>query len=283
MVARAARTGGRRPGVQRSVEGFHIVLAVIIVLGVFLVWYSRYQAENGSTANSIPPTTKQTWITGISFDVCGTVEPNLPTNPNLYTGTANSSTASKTPASGTIKLGLYTKGDGIIRIHPLSHADAGDNATLGRFVTHYPGLALSQTEFVYPGKPAKHNGDTCGGKPGTVQVKIWPNTLTTTQGILVSGNPADQKLGNDQLITVAFLPKGAHIPRPPQSVITTLLSTSTASTTTTTPASASTTAPAITASTVPPIIPSSVPHIVPTTAPRTIPTTSKAPTTSKHP
>lgn len=245
MVARAARTGGgRRAGTGRTVQTFHLVLIAIVVVGIGLVWFSRYEAENGTVANSTPPTTKQTWLTGYSIDICGTRQPNLPTNANLYTaGTSVKTSAGKPVVSGTVELSLYTEGDGIIHIHPLARADAGDNATLGLFVKEYPGLTLDQTELRYPGGKLYTNGDKCGTKRGTVEVELWKNLLQSATGALVPGNPDNLKLDNDQLITIAFLPAGQTVPRPPESIVNSIFaspSTTTTVPTTTPPTGAST-------------------------------------------
>jgi hypothetical protein len=230
MVARAARTGGRRPGTGPAIERFHLVLAAIVVLGSLLVWYSRYEAENPVGASSTPPTTKQTWLTAITFDVCGNRQPNLPANPNLNGSGAKGGAKG---GSGGVKLGLYTEGDGIIHIHPLSAADAGDNATLGRFVSDYPGLTLTSTSLRLPHGPLYRNGDSCGSRPGTVQVVYWPNTLPTTKAVHWKGSPTSLKLPNDGLVTVAFVPKGETVLRPTSTQVSTLLNSSVSSTTTT--------------------------------------------------
>jgi len=57
------------------------------------------------------------WYASLAVDLCGIVQPDLPTNPN----------SSSNP-------GLHTDGDGVIRIEPTKAADAGNNATLARFV-----------------------------------------------------------------------------------------------------------------------------------------------------
>lgn len=177
-------------------------MGVIIVLGVALVTWSRHQrvATLNAAAHGTPPTLGDHWHEAFAVDLCGTIEPDLPENPNVASA------------------GLHTHGDGNIHIEPISSADTGHNATLGRFVSLYPGMALSATSVQYPGKPAYHDGQKCGSKPGYVQVKVW-DTPTAKTGHIVKGNPGSLLLKNGQLITIAFLPKGANIPKPSQQSI----------------------------------------------------------------
>jgi len=180
-------------------------MGLIVVLGVALVGISRQERLHpaAATKSTVHPTLFDHWHEAYGFDICGTFAPNLPKNPNASNA------------------GINTQGDGLINVEPLSSADTGNNATLGRFVKLYPGMALSSTEVQYPGKPAKHDGEACGTKPATVQVKVW-NSPTDNTGHLVSGDPTKLKLANGQLITIAFLPAGSSIPKPTKN-ITTLL------------------------------------------------------------
>ncbi len=97
-----------------------------------------------------------------------------------------------------------------------------------------------------------------------VIVDSWPS-FTAKQGTETSGPPEDLLFANGQLITMAFVPATATIPKPPAQVITALITASTGgSTTATTLPTTSTTAPVTT-----------------TTAPVT--TTTAVPTTTTKP
>ena len=62
------------------------------------------------------------------------------------------------------------------------------------------------------------NGDKCksSGKPGELQWKVgklgepWPTKAMT-------GNPADHKIGNGEIIALYFVPKGTTLEQPPGS------------------------------------------------------------------
>ncbi|HVC68515.1 MAG TPA: hypothetical protein VND44_13040 [Acidimicrobiales bacterium] len=209
-VQRAATTGGGRTYRGQMPVNFYASLAVIIIVGLGLIVFSRYQLTHKSTSSSGPPTTQQTWYAGLAVDVCGTIEPNLPSN------------AAK---SGK---GLTANGNGVVTIAPADSSQSGSNATLGKFVSGYKGLELTNSTLRYPGKPTYSNGDICpkgtpdSGKPGVVIVYSWPN-FTSKQGAQTPGDPQNLLFQNGQLITMAFVPANATVPKPPASVITSLI------------------------------------------------------------
>jgi hypothetical protein len=233
-VARAGATGGGRSYRGQRPMKWYASLAMICLLGVALIVYSRYERQHPAAAT--PPAIGSHWYQAIGFDVCGTVQPNLPLNPN----------ASTSPVPG-----IRTDGDGVIQVEPTTAKDAGNNATLARFVTTYPKLTLTADTLQIPGKRSYSNGKKCpagtpdAGKTGEVQIKMWPSfTPPGSNNPQVFHDPAGIKLADGQLITVAFVPSGASIPKP--SSITAMLTDRAGSATgssTTAPASSVTTAP----------------------------------------
>jgi hypothetical protein len=230
-------------------------LVLICLLGVALVVYSRYERQHPAPATA--PAVGAHWFQALSFDVCGTLRPNLPANPNGSTGALP---------------GIRTDGDGVIQVAPTTAADAGANATLARFVAHYPGLTLSSTALKIPGGPEYKNGQTCptgtpdAGKKAQVAIRMWPNfTPPGSNHPVLLSDPAGLKLADGQLITVAFVPSGASIPKP--SSIVALLNDRAGS------ATSSTTVPSLSPTTVPALS---------TTTTAVSPTTTKvgAPTTT---
>jgi hypothetical protein len=209
-------------------------MSVIVVVGVVLVVYSRQERLHpaSASADKTPPTLTANWTEGISFDLCGTIQPPLAASP------------------ASTNIGIKTAGNGVINLQPLTNADTGHHATLGRFASHYAGLTLTGSSVKVPGGKLYRNGDTCGTKAGILQVKTWANP-TSQNGTLYSGSAPDLLLTDGQLITVAFVPKGTTIPKPAGSVVTAVLKGMTAaaqkaSTTATTGASTATTAPTAT-------------------------------------
>lgn len=256
-VQRAATTGGGRTYRGQMPVNFYAALAVIIIVGLGLVGLSRYQLTHGTTNSSGPPTSLQTWYAGLAVDVCGTIQPNLPASTN------GAST------------GLTANGNGVVTIHPKDTTESGSNATLGRFVGNYKGLQLTNSLLQYPGKQVHNNGDICpkgtpdAGKPGVVIAYSWPN-FTAKHGSQTPGDPQKLPFQNGQLITMAFVPAGTNVPKPPSTVITSLITADQAGPTT------PTSAPTITST--PPIASATLPTRTPTTAPTTAPSGTTATT-----
>ncbi|MGA2208091.1 MAG: hypothetical protein ABSH30_00495 [Acidimicrobiales bacterium] len=133
----------------------------------------------------------------------------------------------------------------------------------GKSTTTSSSSTTTTTVATEPG-PAKNykNGVTkCGSKPGYISVETWPHTTSSKGTIVPAAKADDTRLENGQMITIAFLPKGATIPQPPAvdraalksfafedpggiattTVPSTLATTSTSSTTSTTAPKSSTT------------------------------------------
>jgi hypothetical protein len=250
-VERAATTGGGRTYRGQMPVNWYASLAIICIVGLLLIGFSRYQRTHQTASSAGPPTTSQQWFAGLGIDICGTMQPNLPASTNAS------------------KVGFTANGNGVLTIQPKNSSESGSNATLGKFVEGYKGLQLNSTTLQYPGKQVWSNGDVCpkgspdAGKPGVVIVDSWPS-FTAKQGTETSGPPEDLLFANGQLITMAFVPATATIPKPPAQVITALITASTGGSTTTTLPTTSTTAPVTT-----------------TTAPVT--TTTAVPTTTTKP
>jgi hypothetical protein len=203
-VARAGATGGGRSYRGHMPVKWYSSLALICLLGVALVVYSRYERQHPAPA--VQPAIGAHWFQALGFDVCGTVQPNLPGNPN----------ASVAPIPG-----IRTDGDGVIQVAPTTAKDAGNNATVARFVVLYPKLVLTSSTLQIPSKPKYTNGQTCpagtpdAGKHGQVEIKMWPNfTPPGSNNPVVVHDPGAIKLADGQLITVAFVPSGASVPKP---------------------------------------------------------------------
>jgi len=251
-VERAATTGGGRTYRGQMPVNWYASLAVICIVGLLLIGFSRYQRTHQTASAAGPPTTQQVWHAALGIDVCGTMEPALPASTN------------------TAKTGLTANGDGVLTIAPKNSSESGANATLGKFVSGYKGLQLTSSTLQYPGKPVYNDGDVCpkgtpdAGKEGVVIVVSWPNFESKGKGTETSGDPQNLLFSNGQLITMAFVPATASIPKPPATAITNLITAVTQGTTTTTlPATAVTT-----------------PTTTPTTAATTTPTTAATTTTT---
>lgn len=196
-VARAARTGGGRTKRGSSSLGWPVAMALVVVLGTAGIVYSREQRQPDTSAPVAqgPGQAGDHWHTALGFNICGTFAPDLP-DPQVD------------------PLGIHTHGDGVVHTHPFSARAAGKNARLGVFFDTIEGLEVSANEIDLPGQDAKRNGMECDGQRAEVRTKIWASRSPTEEGQIYNGDPSDIRLGDNQLITIAFLPPDAEIPRP---------------------------------------------------------------------
>jgi hypothetical protein len=192
-VARVARTGGGRTARGRGSLLWPAILTITVVVGTALIIFSRDQ--NQSSADALPPRRGDHWHAAYGFYICDHFVPPI--------------------ADQTDPQGIHTHGDGVVHIHPFVAAAFGKNATLGKFMDAVKGK-VSTTEIKVPGQKTMKNGMNCGSDDGRVEVRIWDaDAPATDKGRLVAGNPADVRLRDRELVTVAFVPEGTDIPRPP--------------------------------------------------------------------
>jgi hypothetical protein len=191
-VARAARAAGR-PGSGRNWL-WPAAVTVLVALGITLVFVSR---DDGSAAEASPAIGDH-WHSAYGVYTCGDfVDPLTDQNDD-----AN---------------GIHTHQDGLIHIHPTSTQATGDNATLSVFAEE-TGLGLEDDRLEIPGGDTFVEGeDECGGEPGIVQVAVWDDPIDESPEV-VTEDVADIKLGENQILTIAFAREGADLPKPPTAV-----------------------------------------------------------------
>jgi len=249
-VARAAATGGGASYRGQMPVNWYAALVVIVILGLGSVAWARYDYTK-TTTSTTEPLVGQTWHAGLAFDICGTTEPALPASPSSSSG------------------GLTTTGSGVLLIAPKTSAEAGNNATLGKFASEYTGLTLTNSAVQYPGGTEYKNGQTCAagtpdaGEKGVVRVRSWllssksgsSSSELSQVGGAYSSAPADLKLRNSQLMTVGFGPTTQALPKVPATtelaVLQAIEGTSTPTTATTAPTTTTTTGVNVTTTTKP--------------------------------
>ena len=201
-VARAAASGGSRSYRARPPALWYLLMVVVVVGGLGLIAYSRYEVQHPASAG-LGPSANDTWYAALGIDICGTLEPNLPVSTNL------SST------------GLRTFGDGLIEAAPSVASTPktfeGANATLGLFASNYSGFTLTSNEIQYPGKHQRlwKDGESCTGKlkgKASLVAKVWSSPSSKTATLI--SDPTKIHIANGEMITVAFVPSGASIPQP---------------------------------------------------------------------
>ena len=198
----------RRPKKRGGARWYYGVLALIVVAGMVGIAASAGSDDTPPLAGLNPDTQDfyDHWHEALGVNVCGEW---LSAPPEFHE-----------VSGSTIQAGLHTHGDGFIHIHPYSSADAGDNATLGRYF-HNGGWEVSATSFdvwggpaTDPGKTKWSDGDECpagstmAGRTGVVK---WAVDCIDRD----EGNPAGYKLEDLRVLALAFLPKGEPIGVPP--------------------------------------------------------------------
>jgi hypothetical protein len=230
--------GGGKTYQKTRPANFYGALAVIVILGLALTAYSRYEYQNPVKHHTtvVAPAIGSVQYAALSIQNCGVTLPDL-------------------VADTTYKGGGFIVGsDNVVRLTPLTSADAGNNATLKTFASEYAGLKATSTVLNVPKgagvanpKTDFKNGDTCGsttkyaGKTGKVVYAYW-TTLGETKPTLTT-NPAKIKFTKDLRVTLAFEPTGVTPTAPSQTSENEMVLDATTPTTTTTAPTTTTTAP----------------------------------------
>jgi hypothetical protein len=195
------RSRVRRPKHRRSGSMVWTVTTVIVVLiGVLLIVVS-YSDRQDEVA--VAPRINDHWHAYLGINVCGQW---LPASPEFH------NRASETG----LQAGLHSHGDGLMHLHPFSSDEAGNNATVGRFA-EYGGWSLSGTSMTMWDGNEHKNGQFCAeddDEPGELQWAVGHYGEPWT-GKPRTGNPADYKPKNADIVAVYFLPKGDPLPEPP--------------------------------------------------------------------
>jgi len=188
-VARAARTGGGRVGGSNRPIGFYALMAVVVILGVSGVVFSRAERrqELAASADGVGPIAgKDHWHNAYGFYLCDSFAPNL----------------------GNVSGGIHSHADGLVHIEPLTRRESGKNATLARFF-EAAGVEVDEDSVQLPGGEEYTEGETkCGGEDGVVQLKVNDEPPVAT-GL------TSRKMEEGDVVTIAFTPEGSEIPKPP--------------------------------------------------------------------
>ncbi len=188
-VARAASTGGGRTARGARPVLWYGAIALVVILGVAGIAFSRQERRTELAAGDLgaPVANQDHWHAAYGVYLCEEFAPMI--------------------ANERDPKGIHTHADGIIHIHPFVRSAAGRNATLGVFADAAD-FTITDDELQLAGGKSYKSGDTtCGDKTGVVQVKVNDKVITEEL--------ASIKLNDQDLVTIAFAPKGAEIPAPP--------------------------------------------------------------------
>lgn len=190
-VARVASTGGGRTSRGARPWGWYTAMGLVVVLGMVTIVFSRSERQEVASAR---PTIRDHWHTAYGFYNCDKFEPQLPQPPTL--------------------IGLHTHNDGLIHVEPQNSKDTGRGATLGRFASGQPGFELEPGRIEYPGTKPLEDGMKCGDKKATLQMWVW-DSPSDEKGRVVPGDPGRVRIRDNMLLTMAFVPRGTEVPKPP--------------------------------------------------------------------
>ena len=110
--------------------------------------------------------------------------------------------------------GIHTHGDGVVHIHPFEPEGAGADATLGLFLRDTT-IDLEDGGLEVDGV-TWHDGEECDSGPGRVVVARWDDAAAGGDPEIVTEDLTGLRFRADgEAYTIAFVPEGADIPRPP--------------------------------------------------------------------
>ena len=199
-VARAASTGGGRTSRGARPWGWYGSMAMVAILGSFLIVTSRNERQAASNPlksekprpPSLPGQKKfagDHWHAAYGIFICNEFVPAIQSDQDPK--------------------GIHTHGDGVVHIHPFTKAASGRNATFGVFAETV-GLKVSETRVDVPGQKNYKNGDACpDGKKG--KLKVYLN------GDERPGDPRKIRLRDRDELVIAFVPPGVDVPKTPPS------------------------------------------------------------------
>jgi len=246
-VSRVGSSGGGKAYKKTRPSNFYGILLVIVVLGLVATALARYDYQHPKKGSKgAAPAIGTTWYGALSAEACGKTLPYLTADP-------------------TVSGGFHVETDDVIKLDPVTAADAGANATIAQFANEYPGMIASSVELAIPTSKETvdlattyRNGQNCpstskfSGQSGHVEYAYW-TSLSQTKPVITT-DPGSIKFAQYLRVTLAFDPKGVTPAPPTQTTVNSMSSSIIASvnaTTTTTNAATTTTTLAGTTTTVP--------------------------------
>lgn len=168
-------------------------MAVVLILGLLLVTYSRSQRD----VSALAPTLRDHWHSAYSIWDC------------------ESESYAPTLTSDFDPRGIHSHQDSLLHIHPFSSAVTGDGATLGVFFEAML-VDLDDGQLTLPDGTVLKEGTMCGGEEAVLQVVRYnANDMGAGPVETIIGDVGDVILeGNREAFVIALAPVGAEIPPP---------------------------------------------------------------------
>jgi len=178
--------------------GWYSTMALVVVLGVAGIVYSRDQRIRQLAGGGAHPNGQDHWHAAYAIDICVQMLPNL-----------------VVVSSVICALGLLTPADGLVHLEPFvtgSAADSVSHATLARFLEGVPGFKLTSNQLRYPGGKLYKNGTNCSNRPGSLQIRVWPDAKGASSTTLTDAKKIHIRDG--MAITIAFVSGTQDVPKP---------------------------------------------------------------------
>jgi hypothetical protein len=177
-VARVARTsGGTGAGRERFRLGYGAGIALLIVVGVVLVLWSRA----GRQVDSGPSADEQWTITWGAY-VCDAFVPGV---------------------------------GGQAQVTPVDPENPENRSTLGTWAPS-ANLTISDASITLPDGTVLSSGQDCNGQPAELSVTSWAPGAAADRGLTQTfGFPGIQFGENGESFTFAVVPAGTTVPPPP--------------------------------------------------------------------
>lgn len=205
-VSRVGAGGGGKAYQKSRPFNYYGVISVIVVLGLLLVVYSRYEYQN--PASEAAPAVGTTWFAAFAGEACGKTMAPL------------------TPDAQTATNGLTVIQQNVIVISPKTPEESGNNATLATFMTQHPSLTFSDNTLSFPSttagdvvsKYSYKDGAKCpkgskyAGQVGHIGIAYW--SQFGQKDPVITTDPASVKFTDLMRITFFFEPDGVKPSEP---------------------------------------------------------------------
>ena len=188
-VARAARLGGTGGTGERKAFGYPVALALVVILGLSLVSWSRVTREA-----SAAPRVGDHWHSIYDIYVCDTYRAKIlnENDPN----------------------GIHTHADGLLHIHPFNSEASGEKANIGEFVGSYGGF-INDTSLQLDTGEIITEGEDCGGQPTVLKIARFDSQDRDRDPEIITEDLANVRfLRNFEAFTIAFVPADVDPPLP---------------------------------------------------------------------
>ena len=191
-IARAERAGATSGPSERRALGFPSAVALVIILGLFLVIFARATRDA-----EVTPTLQDHWHAAYGVYDCVS-DSFLPVFQSEYDPE-----------------GIHSHQDGIIHIHPFTSSVTGKQARLSVFLNAM-GAAVNEKAIVLPGDQSLEAGVDCGGEEAVIQVIRWANAFEggEPEEIYTEDLGDVRFLADIEAFTIARAPLGFNVPMP---------------------------------------------------------------------